>query len=111
MILLLHEIESAYEKEWEILKLPGGITGFLLFHVPIILLLLCGMIELYKGTNIGHIIAIIFGAGGLLPLVIHEIFCRRQERFNRISSHAIIITNAVVGLTLLVIVFLKIAAQ
>jgi len=22
-LLLLHEIESAYEKEWEILKLPG----------------------------------------------------------------------------------------
>lgn len=25
-LLLLHEIESAYEREWEILKLPGGIT-------------------------------------------------------------------------------------
>ena len=26
---LLHEIESAYVREWEILKLPGKITGFL----------------------------------------------------------------------------------
>ena len=26
-LLLLHEIESAYVKEWEILKLPGKITG------------------------------------------------------------------------------------
>ena len=38
-LLLLHEIESAYEKEWEILKLPGKITGFLLMHIPIILFL------------------------------------------------------------------------
>jgi len=34
-LLILHEIESSYEKEWEILKLPGKITGFLLFHIPI----------------------------------------------------------------------------
>ena len=38
-LLLLHEIESAYEKEWEILNLPGRITGFLLLHIPIILIL------------------------------------------------------------------------
>jgi hypothetical protein len=37
-LLLLHEIESAYVKEWEILKLPGKITGFLLLHIPILLL-------------------------------------------------------------------------
>jgi len=30
-LLLLHEIESGYEKEWEILKLPGKITGFYFF--------------------------------------------------------------------------------
>ena len=33
-LLLIHEIESSYEKEWEILALPGGITGFLLLHIP-----------------------------------------------------------------------------
>jgi hypothetical protein len=29
----LHEIESGYEKEWEILKLPVKLTGFILFSV------------------------------------------------------------------------------
>ena len=33
-ILLLHEIESGYEKEWEILKLPGKITGFGVVLMP-----------------------------------------------------------------------------
>ena len=38
-LLLLHEIESGYEKEWGILKLPGKITGFLILHIPIIFIL------------------------------------------------------------------------
>ena len=38
-LLLLHEIESGYEKEWETLKLPGKITGFLILHIPIMSIL------------------------------------------------------------------------
>ena len=45
-------IESAYEKEWEILKLPGKITGFLLLHIPIIFLLFYGLIEIEKNSTI-----------------------------------------------------------
>jgi len=41
-MLLLHEIESGYEKEWEILTLPGKITGFLLFSG--IMLIILGII-------------------------------------------------------------------
>ena len=33
--MILHEIESGYEKEWEILKLPVKLTGFILLHIPI----------------------------------------------------------------------------
>ena len=53
-LLLLHEIESAYEKEWEILKLPGKITWFLLFHIPIIILLFYGLIQIDKSTTIAR---------------------------------------------------------
>lgn len=52
-LLLLHEIESAYEKEWEILKLPGKITGFLLLHIPIIMILFYSVIEIEKSSTIG----------------------------------------------------------
>ena len=37
MLFLIHEIESAYEKEQEILELPGGITGFMIIHIPFII--------------------------------------------------------------------------
>ena len=36
LFLILHEIESAYWKEWELFKLGGGITGFVVLHIPII---------------------------------------------------------------------------
>jgi hypothetical protein len=38
-LLLLHEIESGYEREWELLGLPGKLAGFLVLHVPVILAL------------------------------------------------------------------------
>lgn len=39
MLLLLHEIESAYWKEWELFSLKGGVTGFVALHAPLILLI------------------------------------------------------------------------
>jgi Family of unknown function (DUF6713) len=98
MLLLLHEIESAFEREWEILRVPGRISGFLLIHVPIILLLLFGLIEVAQGTGVG--LAILFGIGGTIPFLVHELMVRRADRFNRISSKVIIYSNLVAGLAL-----------
>jgi hypothetical protein len=37
-LLIVHEIDSAYWKEWELFKLPGGAGGFVILHkVKIIL--------------------------------------------------------------------------
>lgn len=96
-LLLLHEIESAYEKEWEILKLPGKITGFLLIHVPIIFLLFFGLIELYNLTVIGLIIGILTGIGGLIPFMVHKLLVKKSECFNRPISNVILILNIITG--------------
>lgn len=84
MLLLIHEIESAYEKEWEILKLPGGITGFMIIHIPVIIFLLHGMIEISRNTGYGLICGVITGFFGLLPIVVHELIVKRRDRFNRL---------------------------
>ena len=44
VLLINHEIDSAYWKEWELFNLPGGITGFLLLHFPLLLFILWGLI-------------------------------------------------------------------
>ena len=81
-LLLLHEIESAYEKEWEILKLPGKITGFLLLHIPIITLIFYGLIEIDKSTTIGLIFGIILGIGGVIPSIVHKVLFKTPDQFN-----------------------------
>lgn len=34
ILLICHEMDSAYWKEWELFRLPGGITLFLIIHFP-----------------------------------------------------------------------------
>lgn len=100
-LLLLHEIESAYEKEWQILKLPGKITGFLVLHIPIIILILYGVIEIEKSTTIGLIFGIILGIGGVIPSVVHKVVFKTPDQFNLWISNGIIYLNILSGISLL----------
>ena len=97
-LLLLHEIESAYEKEWEILNLPGKVTGFLLLHIPVIILLFWGLIELFKQSATGMTIGIVAGIGGLIPFIVHKIIVKRDNNFNRSISITIMILNVITGI-------------
>jgi hypothetical protein len=99
-LLLLHEIESAYEKEWEILKLPGRITGFLLLHIPIIILLFYGLTEIERNSTIGLIFGIILGIAGVIPFMVHKIFIKTPDQFNLPVSNAIIYLNIPSGASL-----------
>jgi hypothetical protein len=98
-LLLLHEIESAFEKEWKILKLPGKITGFLILHVPIIILLFYGLLEIEKQTRTGFIIGIIVGISGSVPFLVHKVLIKRENHFNLFISNIIICLNIPVGIT------------
>jgi hypothetical protein len=99
-LLLLHEIESAYEKEWEILRLPGAITGFLLLHVPIIILLFYGLLEIERNSAVGLILGIALGIGGVIPFIVHKIIFKTPHQFNLFISNAIIYLNIMSGIGL-----------
>ena len=99
-LLILHEIESAYEKEWEILKLPGKITGFLLIHIPIILILFYGLTEIEKLSTAGLIIGFITGVGGIIPFLVHKVFVKRSNKFNLLISNVLIYVNVISGVLL-----------
>ncbi|MFZ5570518.1 MAG: DUF6713 family protein [Thermodesulfobacteriota bacterium] len=101
-LLLLHEIESAYEKEWEILKLPGNITGFLLLHIPIVLILFYGLLEIEALSAIGLWLGILLGIGGIIPLIVHKLVVKRPGRFDLAISNAIIYLNSICGIALIV---------
>ena len=97
-LLLLHELESAFEREWEILGLPGRITGFIIMHFPIISILFYGLILLERQSLLGYFIGIISGIGGLLPFLVHKIMFRKEGHFNRSISNILIYSNIIAGI-------------
>ena len=101
-LLILHEIESGYEKEWEILNLPGKITGFLILHIPILLLLFYGLLAVYNQTTGGLIISMITGLGGILPFLIHKVLVNRKNNFNLLISNIIIYLNLLTGILIFI---------
>lgn len=101
-LLILHEIESGYEKEWEILKLPVKLTGFLLLHVPILFLFFYGLIEVYKETTAGTVVAFISGTGGLIPFFVHKVFVKKKGAFDKPISNALIYINLLTGICIIV---------
>jgi hypothetical protein len=100
-LLLLHEIESAFEKEWEILKLPGKIGGFMVLHIPVILLLFYGLVETYKRSMAGSVLGIVVGIGGLIPFLVHEILVHRKGHFERLSSRIVTFSCSLTAIALM----------
>jgi uncharacterized membrane protein len=101
-LLLLHEIESGYEKEWEVLKLPGKITGFLLLHIPIIFIFFYGLYCIIQYPQTKIIISIITGVSGFIPFLVHKIIVNKKEYFNKPISKIIMTGNVFSGIILII---------
>ena len=101
-LLILHEIESSYEKEWEILKLPGKITGFILFHIPILFLFFYGLYCIIQYPQMKSIISIIMGIAGFIPFLVHKIFINKKGYFNKLISNILIYGNIIAGILLII---------
>ena len=77
VLLINHEIDSAYWKEWELFKLPGGITGFLLIHFPILFFVLLGLLLVSKHLLSGLIFSLILSFSGIFAFSIHTFFLKK----------------------------------
>jgi len=101
--LILHEIESGYEREWEILKLPVKLTGFLLLHIPILFLFFYGLYFIIQFPQTRAIILILTGNIGLIPFLVHKVIVNKKEHFNKTISNALIFGNVVTGIILIIV--------
>ncbi|MCK5158306.1 MAG: hypothetical protein KAR08_04070 [Candidatus Heimdallarchaeota archaeon] len=109
VLLIIHEIDSAYWKEWELFKLRGGITGFLIIHFPLIGAILFGLIAITQWYVVGLIFSFILCVGGLFAFTIHTYFLKKgKEEFNSLISIAILIAILVVSVIQLALTFLVI---
>lgn len=94
VLVINHEIESAYWKEWDIFKLPGRITGFLLMHFPVLFFVLLGLILVSRHSHWGLAISLLLSCGGMFAFVAHTYFLKkgRQEFRLPISTFILVAT-------------------
>ncbi len=99
VLLILHEMDSTYWKEWELFHLPGGLTGFLLMHFPLYCLGLYGLVLLSQGASAGLIYALVISLAGMAAFSIHTWFMRKgHPEFNLPISKLILWGTLVVSL-------------
>lgn len=99
VLLISHEIDSAYWKEWELFRLPGGLTLFLLLHFPLLFLVLYGLVLLHQRTVAGLIISLLLSVAGLFAFAVHTYFLRKgRDEFKLPISLIILAATLVVSL-------------
>lgn len=99
VVLIVHEIDSAYWKEWELFRLPGGVNGFLLLHFPILTLVLYGLVLVREGSRAGLIFSVALAGGGIFAFGIHSWFIRKgREEFTSAISRLILYLTLVLSL-------------
>ena len=104
VFLINHEIDSAYWKEWEIFKLPGGITGFLLLHFPLLFFVLYGLVLIVRQSFWGFIFSIILCLGGIFAFVIHTYFLKQgRKEFDKPLSRLILILTLLVSIAQMIV--------
>jgi len=104
VLLINHEIDSAYWKEWNLFKLKMGISGFLLLHFPLLLLVLYGMVLVYENLFTGLIVSLLIGFSGLFAFFVHMYFIRKgKEEFNTPVSMFILYSVLIVSVAQLII--------
>jgi hypothetical protein len=107
-VLIVHEIDSAYWKEWQMFQMPGGVSFFLALHVPLILLVLWGATQLRPENLAGLIMSLVLALAGVTAFFLHMHFIRkgRPEFRTWISLSILILILALSAAQLAVSVYL-----
>ena len=110
VILINHEIDSAYWQEWKLIDPndKNGINGFLILHFPLIIAILLGLVFVYDNKFTGLIFSLILSAGGLFAFFFHFYHLRKgKPEFNTILSKGLIISTFVISIFQIILTILK----
>ena len=77
VLLICHEIDSAYWKEWDLFGMKGGINLFLVLHVPVVAAILYGLAEMQRRTFPGLVFSMVMAVAGVCAFGIHVYFMSR----------------------------------
>ena len=98
-LLLCHEIDSAYWREWELFGLPGGVQGFVVLHLVLVGLVFWGFQLLIVGDRKGRWFSLLLALGGIGGGILHGGFLLAgSHQFHLPVSIALIAAFLVVSL-------------
>ncbi|HUX08494.1 MAG TPA: DUF6713 family protein [Acidobacteriota bacterium] len=99
VLLIVHEIDSAYWKEWNLFRLPGDIAGFLIIHLPLLFVVQLGLALMFLNVWAGLIFSLILALSGLFAFSAHMFFIARgKDEFKTSASIAILSATLLVSL-------------
>jgi hypothetical protein len=113
VLLIVHEIDSAYWQEWKLFKLPGGLAFFLLLHIPLAFVVLYGLLLIQQGAMAGLVISIVTGLAGVFAFAIHTVFLKRGGKEFRVPvsiailAATLIFSVAQLGLTVYLLAWVR----
>ena len=112
VLLIVHEIDSAYWQEWKLFRLPGGLTFFLCLHIPLAFIVLYGLLLVYQAALAGLIISLVLALAGIFAFAIHTFFIKRgHQEFKVPVSMAVLILTLVFSVVQLAATVYLLAAR
>jgi hydrogenase/urease accessory protein HupE len=76
-LLVNHEIDAVYWKEWDLFNIKGGITGFILLHIPLVFIILFGLVMVLRDDFWGPVMSLVMGAVGVFTFSIHGYYLKK----------------------------------
>jgi len=98
VLLINHEIDSAYWKEWDLFRMKGGVAGFLVLHFPMLFIVLYGLVLVSQQSFVGLFFSLLLSASGIFAFFIHTYFIKKgRKEFDTPVSMFILISTLVVS--------------
>ena len=88
-ILMSHQADSAYWKEWNLFGMPGDIQGFLLLNFLLTAIFFTGLALLFSENKSSYLFALLLSASGIFAFIIHMYFM--SAGFTEFTSTASVI--------------------
>jgi len=111
VILINHEIDSAYWQEWKLFSSDEkvDIKGFLIVHFPLLFAVLFGLILVDKELIAGYVISLLVAAGGIFAFFFHFYhLLKGRKEFNNWLSKLILLLTLPVSVFQMIITILEI---
>jgi hypothetical protein len=103
-LLITHQIDAAYWREWEMFLVPGGVQFFDIFNLAIVPVLLVGFKSVLLKKKSGYYYSCFLSSLGLLTFLIPtRFYLNGYHQFTVPVSMAVIILCAVIAVIQLVI--------